>query len=332
MASYSKKRRHSKEDSKELAEFGQKLSYEYDEKGAEEAHRRSKEMTTLMHGLGSPAEKARQLEEAGMSKSALMGGMIGGGATASVGASGGGGSLSMPYDAPSNKMMAEAAEQRSMQELALLSSQSELNKANTEKIKAQTETEGADKLLKETNVQSLTQGIENQIAQEKLTTAETSLKNIQAWEQQETYEARREILEAESKKAIEQFRQAQAETKFSEETYNTKISILQTEMLKGYIGIEADKQGLEIGKKQIDKIVNDMKNDNQELLIKWDKLSDEQRNTEIKKITEQDRIANPSLWGVLGGIIDRGISNMNKQLVGKGVNEVKYNHNQMKGK
>lgn len=332
MATYRKKRRDSKKDSKELAEFGQKLSYEYGEKAADEQHERSKDLTTIMHELGSPVEKRRQLEEAGMSKSALMGGMLGGGASASMGASGGGGSLTMPYDAPSSREMADQQKQRNIQEMSLLGSQKELNEANTEKIKAQTETEGADKGLKEMHTESLQQGIENQKAQESLTKAETNLKNISAWEAIETYDARKSMLETESKKALEEFKQAQTETKFTEETYNEKVSIMQTDMLKGYIGIETAEQGIKLGEKQIDKIVNDMKNDNQQLQIKWYELSDQQRNTEIKKIAEQDRIANPSIWGVVGGIVERGINQTNDWIFRAEEGTTKYQGNPMRTK
>jgi hypothetical protein len=139
--------------------------------------------------------QVKHMKNAGLNVG-LMYGMGGGGGQSSAASSGGSAAMGQ---AP------QAQNYMGLMQAELLGSQAKLNEAEADKAKALADkTRGVDTKLGETQIGSLTQGIENQKAQQKLTEMETDLKGIEYDLKEATFDDSIQIVNNEKNKGLKQ--------------------------------------------------------------------------------------------------------------------------------
>jgi len=164
-------------------------------------------------------EQLKQMKLAGLSPGLMYGGSGAGGATtggSSGGISGG--------QAPSggNEIMG----------LQLVQAQKELLQAQTAKtIAEKNKTEGVDTQVGQAQAASLTQGVENQKAQQRLTTIQGNIAAIEESMKSESYEDTLDNIYYTARKAGEEMRAMQMANEITGATIGEKMEIIRAELI-----------------------------------------------------------------------------------------------------
>lgn len=270
-----------------------------------------------------PKGQMEQYKAAGLNP-ALMYGMGGGGgvttggaASTSVGsgqAPGGGGEIM-------GLMLGRA-------QLGLIQAQAEKTKAEADNIR------GPQTDLQNTQIASLTQGINNQKAVEELTRVETQLKQLDVSFQGQTYEDRAESIEYTARKLAAETRSALAIAGVDEGTVQSKIRLLQTEVIGAQLrngltaaqtsatkqSVEESKSRIEVNKSVINLQTAEITQIAHSIAQKWQELDLQSKGQTIEnkkvgieafKASLQDKMNqfimdHPSLMQQLGGGLKEG--------------------------
>lgn len=255
--------------------------------------------------------QVEQMKKAGINPGLLYGMSGGSGATAQTG----GAQMS------SGKAdIAQAA--RGSEGMGLMVGQMGLLQAQKENIEADTRKKiidankaaGVDTKLANTQIESLTQGIKNQKAVEKLTEIQDSILRNELWEAYESQDDRIDTFKYEAKKKIGEARSAMANGEIDEKTINTKISLLKTELVaRGLENVltraktENTKADTKLKQEQASKTEQDRWVDRklvskwmQENEVNWMKLSLEERKVRIGELLKDKDLEMQGVDNILG--------------------------------
>lgn len=203
-----------------------------------------------------------EIKKAGLN-SALLYGMSGGG-----GATVGGG---MPSSS-SGYAPVGGGEIMGLMQMRNQEAQIELMKAQAEKATAEAnKTKGVDTKLGETQIESLTQGIENQKAVEELTKIQSRLSNLELNLKEDSYTDTLENIRYTAYKIEEEFRNIRYERILSGETLATKIKIAEADLINKGLEGELMRTNKNLGEAKIKEI-------SASISQKWKALSIEDRN------------------------------------------------------
>ena len=116
--------------------------------------------------------------------------------------------------------------------LQLLQAQKRVLETQADKNAAEaTKTAGTDTQESQTRIKALTQGIQNQKAQELLTKAETNLKALELEVGQQTKEDREDFIYYQTKQAMYNVWEAERQAFISRATMNAKVDIVRAEAI-----------------------------------------------------------------------------------------------------
>lgn len=247
-----------------------------------------------------------QLKKAGLNPGLLYGMSGGGGTTTGGGAAHVGGAQAPTGGGEIMGMMSNRLN------LGLIQAQKENIEAQTANLNAQTaKTKGPDTELAQTQIKSLTQGVENQKAQEHLTRAQTALAEIQTAYQAGTLNDAMDMVAYNTRKAMEEWRQAQNQTYISQQTRDKQIEIIGNEAVAGVLRNALLREQKNLTKAQIDQINNDIWATVEGLKIEWGKLDQgdthivlERKKIDIQKMVAEFQTKHPQMGQVLGGLLE----------------------------
>jgi len=263
------------------------------------------EMQMKMWNETNYAAQIEQLKKAGLNPGLIYGEGGGGGATT-------GGTL------PSGKVSGATAQQSvpnpAMQQgmgiTPITSAQIQLMKAQARNLDADTANKpatgeniqaGTGKTKAET--ESITQGIQNQKAQQALTQAQTKVTELQGTLLQGTLAQAIEKFKAETSTAIQQARIAMNEADISDETVKDKIKILKAQAIGAVLDNMLARKDLKIKDEQIKAIKESVTNMNSLRQLKWQQ---EERNALHQTLTKEgvDGDTGSIIENVINGIIN----------------------------
>jgi len=238
----------------------QKLQIE----GAKEMGDYNKENQMEIWNRTNYAPQVEQLKKAGLNPALLYGGGGGGGATT------GGTTGMMPSGGNPNggdqgvSTVAGMGLQSGLMaaQIKVLESQARKNEVDANKAA------GADTNLANVQADSIAQGINNQVAAEKLTKAQTRLAGLADILQSETIEAAISKIKSEAGIATSEARSALAGAKVDEATVSSKISILDRTAANLAVDILAKKSGIELNEAKVAEIVTGIQQKWRELEVK----------------------------------------------------------------
>lgn len=218
-----------------------------------------------------------ELEKAGLNPGLLYG-MSGGGGTTT--GSTGGPSVTGGQAPAGGRELLDFSNQAL--QMGIMRAQKANIEADTKKKEAETKkTSGVDTTLGETQIKSLTQGIENQKAQETLTRIQTELAQLDVDFLNQSFQNRLSQININLSKAVEEVRILENEKEISEATKQTKIDLIRLEytnkILEGYL-IKAQTENVSMATQESIRRIINMVQDN---IRKWDSLSLDQRNHEM---------------------------------------------------
>lgn len=177
----------------------------------------------------------KHLEAAGLNPALLYGMKGGGGVTVGGGGSGTQGVSGGHAPSGGGEVMGMGMMMNQMQ---LLKAQKENLEAQTDKTKAEADkTRGVDTEKGKTEILDLLQGIENKKEAEVLTRVQQRLANIQANLQTATYEDAIRLMGWNSEKAMQEVEGLRYETNIKENTWTTKVKMVQAELIELYATI-----------------------------------------------------------------------------------------------
>lgn len=255
----------------------------------EQGHKLQKEMWEYTNY----PNQVKMMQEAGLNPALLYGQGGGGGTTvgsqsggAAAGGSASGGQAPMPMDIGSIIQATMAAAQIGK------------IKAETENIETDTNKKaGVDTDLAKAQIQSVTQGIENQKAQESLLKAEKIAKDLSNMIQGKSAEDQLDIIKWTGKKIESEAQQAANETYISSKTMEDKISLIKGQAIGQILQNELTKMN-------ISKTDEETKAIGIKLAQEWQKLSQGQQQVDVSRFKEEIKANYPSLLDVGGRAID----------------------------
>lgn len=182
----------------------------------------------------------------------------------------------------------------------LTMAQRELIKAQTEKTKAETiKLGGVDTTKTETEIKSLSQGIDNAKAQEELTKVETEIRQIESHIKGSTQNAAIALIMQELRASWDRMEMIKNEHKISDATMNDKIKQVGAELAGIYARNELARAGTKLTAAQIQNISD-------QIAIAWESLYNAQDQTAIqKKLQEFETSFGGQAAGVLRTIVER---------------------------
>lgn len=204
----------------------------------------------------APAQ-VEQLRKAGLNVGMMYGGS-GPGGTTGPGATG----VSQPG----------ARDQSDILGLQMINAQRNLIQAQTEKTQAEAKKiSGVDTSEAETRIASLTQGIQNQKAQERLTTIQGNIAEIEQDLDTETYEDVAATIRYTARRSLKELGILSNEKDISDATVKEKIGIVQGELLGLGLANELKREQIDLTAEQTKKVVADIAQG-------WKGLSIQQQN------------------------------------------------------
>lgn len=261
--------------------------------------------------------QVEQLEKAGLNPG-LIYGMGGGGGTTTGSAQGnvtgatatqaGGGELAMGL------------------QLGMMKAQMDLVKAQTEKTKVEAEkTAGVDTKLAETNIASITQGINNQKAVEELTKVTTNIEKLNLDYNQATFADRMDYVAQQARQMTGLASQALTQANLDTDARETRLKIIRTEYIQkmlenGLITAQTkgQYQNIEESKQRIRESEQRIKNLANQIQVDWYRIDQTNRELIIKQMfadygtdpsNEIIRGLSHGIGGILSGVgsvIERG--------------------------
>lgn len=269
--------------------------------------------------------QAEELEKAGLNRGLLYGMGGGGGQSSSINT----GSVNSGQ-APSGGreiqdiIGIDLLGAKTAAEIQVMQSQAKKNIADANA------TSGTQTEESQTRIKSLTQGIQNQLAQEALTKAETRLKVIEGKVQGDTIEDRIEYIQWNTQLALNALYQAENETFIKKATRDDIIDTIKREAIAAslrniLIKAESQKVGaitknvkqdtlnkeeeFWLTREQRTKLAND-------IMLGWDSLTNEQRKARIQEVMQQFK--EETYWtDKLTGIIEQAVDGVMKRTPGR---------------
>lgn len=235
----------------------------------------------------------QQLEKAGLNPALLYGMSGGGGVTTG---SGGGGGVHAP-SAPSGGGEVMGVMNQAMN-AQLMGAQIEVMKSQAKKNEAEaTATSGVDTQLKETQIQSLTQGIDNQKAQQKLTEIQADIAEYEKEIKGETLQASIKMMKYQTNKALQELNILENEAFINENTRAEKMGIIQEELAGIVARNELTRAQTTQTKEQTDQLAK-------QIALEYSKLSNLKDNTEIqRKLQEFQTSFGGQAGSILGALL-----------------------------
>ena len=248
------------------------------------------------------------IKEAGLNP-ALMYGMSGGGGT-TAGSQGGGSASGGSAPSPAPYELNAGLEQ------AMKLAQIELMKAQAKKTDTErTKIEGPDTEKVITEIQDITQGIENKKAQEHLLKAQETATNLDNMLKGKTLEEQANIVSWTLNKLKAEVSSATSQAYVDSKTMNEKINILKNEAINSWLNQSLIKSNINLNKKKVSEITNSILQKWQDLRIKDDQVKVGQVMNEIKK--EYPSISN---WVGKGAtVIENGLREILNWMSWRGV-------------
>lgn len=248
-----------------------------------------------------------EMKKAGINP-ALMYGMGGGGGSTTGSQGGNVAGAQAPQGGNEAMAMAGMGLQSAMN-LKLLNAQANLMESETEKNKVEAaKTAGIDTTLAQSQNESILQGVDNLRQTHQLQKLEITLKNIENFEKQASQEDRLDYIEYQSKIAQKQMQILGNDKTISDETVQDNIKRIKAESIGAILkNILTQSQ---TDKTRSDIMVNnqEMRKMAQDIMINWDRLSNENQYLEIQKAlmrwnTDPNREAINQALGAIGGIL-----------------------------
>lgn len=220
----------------------------------------------------------KQLKEAGLNPSLLYGKGGGGGQTI------GGGIPSITGGVANNKTSAMEAVGMGLnielQKAQIKAIEADANLKNTQAEK----TGGVDTQKTTTEIQSLTQGIENQKAQQKLTQVQEAWTKLQTSISGETREDQVWEIRYQARKSKEVLDQLQMQNDITEATVKDKIKEIRYMAIGAGLRNTLTEAGITNTIQNTEQLKAGVRKINNEILVNWDKLTNENKEIEIKKM------------------------------------------------
>lgn len=205
-------------------------------------------------------EQVNQLKLAGLNP-ALMYGMSGGGGTTTGAGATGVGSANAPIGG--NEILG----------MQLLNSQRSLIEAQTQKTKAEAEKiAGVDTAEAEKRIESLTQGIENQKAVERLNQIQGNIAEIEEMIKEEGYESILSTIKYTARISEKQLEALELNNEITRETKENKIAIVEGELIGLNVTNELKKSQIKLTEEQTKQTIASVSQG-------WKKLTIEERNS-----------------------------------------------------
>lgn len=254
-----------------------------------------KEMNTFQKGLDlqmwkdtSYPAQMEMMQKAGLNPALLYGTSGGGGTT-----TGGGGSSVNGGTAQQNPGEAQAGMSMGLQ-LALMQAQTEKIKAETENVQTDTEIKGGvGKEKIQTEIASLTQGIENAKAQEELTKIQTSISMIEEDIKGATQNAAKALVMQELRSSYERMEMIKNEKLISDATLDEKIKLIEQELIGSYVQNELTKAQTGLTAEQAKKW-------SAEIAQGWANLNRQEYEVALKKWEAEIKAQFPSITQTMG--------------------------------
>lgn len=212
--------------------------------------------------------QVQQMKEGGLSPG-LIYGLSGGGGT-TTGPSGGG--VNAP-GAPTGG--------GEIMGLQMIEAQKKLMEAQANKAEAEAEKiAGADTEESRKRIESLTQGIENQKAIEKMTRIQTGVEEVELLIKEGSYKDVIETIGYTARQAEKQLGILSNENEISDKTKDEKIKLVQGELIGLGLANEMKKEGIKLTEEQIKKTVADVAQG-------WESLNIQKRNSIANMISAE---------------------------------------------
>ena len=263
-----------------------------------------------------------ELKKAGLNPALLYGKGGGGGTTVGAGV-GGGQAANVAATQSANTQSTGMGIQGAMMlsQMELMKSQADKAQAEADAIRGyKAEQATADVTLKGVQAESLTQGINNQKAVEALTKVETTLKQIQAYEQQTSQEDRLNYIEYTTNKALEELNLIKNEVYISDQIMDDKIKIVTAEGIGAVLNnaltiakTKAEYKGIQVNNATIRKLSNDTAQKFIELTLQGEGQKLQAKQIAINELKTVVDANYPSMWEVVGRSMEdffEGIQNL----------------------
>lgn len=244
-----------------------------------------------------------QLQKAGLNPGLIYGMSGGGGATTAT----------QPSHVPQGagpKGGGEAVAGMGIQ-AGLAAAQMELIKAQADNVKADTaKKQGVDTQEAQTRIASLTQGITNAKAQEKMLQVENALKNMELAETKYSQADRMDYIYYQTKQAMIALEMAERESFIQKATLNQKIDIIRAEAIGAAIKNALAENQITLNKAQIQKWTA-------EISQGLTNLDRQERELTVKRFEAEIRAAFPGISQSLGRILTGFLDEISQLTTGK---------------
>lgn len=292
-----------------------------------------KELTNFNFGkqmemweLTNYGAQMEQLKKAGLNPALLYGMSGGGGATTNVDT----GNVSGHGATRGTEAITMA---NTAGQLGLMRAQKDLLEAQTEKTKAEAaKTAGVDTQLAGTQIESLTQGIQNQKAQETLTKLENELKSLHLKLKQSTFHDEEQQVHFQMEKTYKELEILRNDKLLSDEQFKDKVALLRNQAIGQFLDnqltkaqTDHERQVIENAKLAWMKIYEEIKSEMWQRYISGETLNVQRRLADYKFKEEvnkemEDEISN-LLSSIIGGIIGGRLGGKNPPTPIKGFHQ-----------
>lgn len=199
----------------------------------------------------------------------------------------------------------------------VMESQADKNRAEADATRGVVTEEGKARII------SLTQGVENQKAQQKLTEIETRLKEIQTNVSQQTEQDQIRYIQWNAEKALEELDQARRETWIKQQTVDHVINTIVETSIGAALENEIKKLKMEEQRAGITETYT-------KLTQGWNQLDRNERELRLKTFEAEMKANYPSLWNVAGRAINGMMEQLNHSIEGKALPGYKIDTNKPK--
>lgn len=217
----------------------------------------------------------KQLEAAGLNPGLIYGMGGGGGQTTGGGYSGSVSGANAPSGGGEAMGIGMAAAQ-----MGLLQAQKKNIEADTQNKLAEIPGKEKEPGLKQAQTDSLTQGIQNQKAQEELTKIQSGIAGLEARLKGETLEASVDIIKSEQEAWNQRLMQMEQQTILDRTTRIQKAEIIRQESIGAYLNNLATQSGMEVNRAQISKWAN-------EVAQGWQNLTLQEKRLKVEGIMKE---------------------------------------------
>lgn len=234
-----------------------------------------------------------QLKEAGLNPGLLYG--MGGSGGATTGSGGTAGTVTGGQASHESQIGGMGM---SMLQMGLMKAQMDNIQADTEKKKAETtKTSGVDTDLTKTNILLGQQGIQNKIAEQKLTEIDTQIKKLDAKYLEGTMHDRMDIINSQAAKMIEEIDILITQDNLTRAQYTTTIDLLKQQLANAVVQNSLGLSQISLNEAEKVKWAT-------ELAQAWKGISQRDREISLKGWEADIKAKYPGLWNVMGRILN----------------------------